>query len=645
MTAPFNHRQSNTCAVSRSGCTHKVSAFARRVPPLPRAAYTAMLSNEVIMRSQNTHVAAKDVNWSILRQLLPYLFEFRSRIVLALLCLIGAKLASVGLPFILKYLVDDLDTGSDSGKLMLLPLGLLLAYGVVRFSNVLLGELRDTLFGRVTERAMRRVGLRVFEHLHALDLEFHLNRRTGGLSRDIERGTNGISFLLRFMVFNIVPTFLEIGLVIVLLGINYTAWFALIVLVAVASYVAFSVMATEWRTRFVREANEAESRTSTRAVDSLLNFETVKYFGNEGFEANHYDGELASWEGARRRNRLSLFVLNGGQAFIIAAAMTSAMVLAAQQVVVGAMTIGDFVLINAFMMQIFMPLNFLGFVYREMKGSMANIEAMFSLLDQVPAVQDKPDAKVLTVPRGAIRFEQVQFAYDPQRPILQGLSFAVQPRQKVAIVGSSGAGKSTIFKLLFRFYDVNGGRILIDDQDIRDVTQASLREVIGVVPQDAVLFNMSIGDNIRYGRVDATDEDVAQAVQMAHLSAFIDSLPKGLDTLVGERGLKLSGGEKQRVAIARTILKRPPILVFDEATSSLDSKSERSILQAIREIASDHTSLVIAHRLSTIVDADEIIVLDNGRLVEQGTHTALLMQGGKYAALWALQQAEAREKR
>lgn len=596
------------------------------------------------MRSQKTDVAAKEINWSILRQLMPYLFEFRSRILLALLCLIGAKLASVGLPFILKHLVDDLESGTDAGQLMILPLGLLLAYGVVRFSNVLFGELRDTLFGRVTERAMRRVGLRVFEHLHALDLEFHLNRRTGGLSRDIERGTNGISFLLRFMVFNIVPTFLEIGLVIVLLGINYTPWFAVIVFVAVASYVGFSVMATEWRTRFVREANEAESRTSTRAVDSLLNFETVKYFGNEGFEASHYDGELASWEGARRRNRLSLFVLNGGQAFIIAGAMTSAMVLAAQQVVVGAMTIGDFVLINAFMMQIFMPLNFLGFVYREMKGSMANIEAMFSLLDQVPAIRDNTDAKTLAVRAGEIRFEQVQFAYDPERPILQGLSFTVRPRQKLAIVGSSGAGKSTIFKLLFRFYDVGSGRILIDGQDIRDVSQASLRDAIGVVPQDTVLFNMSIGDNIRYGRVDASDEDVAQAVQMAHLDTFIGSLPKGLDTLVGERGLKLSGGEKQRVAIARTILKRPPILVFDEATSSLDSRSERSILQAIREIASDHTSLVIAHRLSTIVDADDIIVLDNGRLVEQGTHAQLLMLGGKYASLWAMQQAEAKEK-
>lgn len=592
------------------------------------------------MRSQQTHVHARDINWRVLRQLWPYLFEFRSRIALALLCLVGAKLASVGLPFILKHLVDDLDRASS--MLVALPLGLLLAYGTVRFANVLFGELRDTLFGRVTERAMRRIGLKAFQHLHALDLEFHLNRRTGGLSRDIERGTNGISFLLRFMVFNIVPTFIEIGLVVVLLWVNYNIWFALIVLLAVSCYVAFSVFATEWRTRYVREANEAESRTSTRAVDSLLNFETVKYFGNEGFEARHYDSELASWETARRRNRLSLFALNGGQALIIAASMTAAMVLAAQQVLAEQMTLGDFVLINAFMMQIFMPLNFLGFVYREMKGAMANIEALFALLAKVPAIQDADDAAELVVNEGRIDFEQVSFHYDPQRPIIENLSFSVAPRRKLAIVGSSGAGKSTLFKLLFRFYEVCGGRILIDGQDIRSVSQASLRAAIGVVPQDSVLFNMTIGENIRYGRVEASDDDVWEAVRTAHLEHFINSLPQGLDTRVGERGLKLSGGERQRVAIARTILKRPPILVFDEATSSLDSRSERSIVDAMRDIASDHTSLVIAHRLSTIVDADEIIVLDKGRLAERGTHTELLMQGGQYAALWALQQSERR---
>ncbi len=595
------------------------------------------------MRSLQTHVHAKDVDWRILRQLWPYLFEFRSRIVLALLCLVGAKVASVGLPFILKHLVDGLEQANEAGLIVALPLGLLLAYGSVRFANVLFGELRDTLFGRVTERAMRRVGLKVFEHLHALDLEFHLNRRTGGLSRDIERGTNGISFLLRFMVFNIVPTFIEIALVIVLLWVNYSVWFALIVFLAVACYVGFSVYATEWRTRYVREANEAESRTSTRAVDSLLNFETVKYFGNERYEAGHYDTELAAWELARRRNRLSLFVLNGGQAFIIAGSMTCAMVLAAQEVINGVMTIGDFVLINAFMMQIFMPLNFLGFVYREMKGAMANIEAMFKLLKQTPAIQDKDNAPALQVTEGRIDFEHVHFYYDEQRPIIHGLSFTVPSRKKLAIVGSSGAGKSTLFKLLFRFYDVTEGRILIDGQDIREVTQTSLRSAIAVVPQDTVLFNMSIGENIRYGRVGASDEEVWEAVETAYLADFIQSLPKGLDTLVGERGLKLSGGEKQRVAIARAILKRAPILVFDEATSSLDSRSEASIVQAMRRVADDHTSLVIAHRLSTVVDADDIIVLDQGRLVERGTHTELLIQGGHYAALWAMQQNERRE--
>ena len=592
------------------------------------------------MRSMQTHVQAKDVDWRVLRQLVPYLFEFRARIVLALLCLIGAKVASVGLPFVLKHLVDDLEQGTDAGVMIALPLGLLLAYGCVRFANVLFGELRDTLFGRVTERAMRRIGLKVFEHLHALDLEFHLNRRTGGLSRDIERGTNGISFLLRFMVFNIVPTFIEIGLVIVLLWVNYSIWYALIIFLAVSSYVGFSVFATEWRTRFVREANEAESRTSTRAVDSLLNFETVKYFGNETYEAEHYDTELASWEQARRRNRLSLFVRNGGQAFIIAASMTAAMVLAATNVMDQTMTIGDFVLINAFMMQIFMPLNFLGFVYREMKGAMANIEAMFNLLKKTPAVQDKADAQELILRSGEITFDQVHFHYDAERPILHGLSFTVPAGKKLAIVGSSGAGKSTLFKLLFRFYDVTGGRILIDGQDIREVSQRSLRNAIAVVPQDTVLFNMSIGDNIRYGRVSASDAEVWQAIETAYLGDFIKALPRGLDTLVGERGLKLSGGEKQRVAIARAILKRAPIIVFDEATSSLDSRAEASIVEATRRVANDHTSVVIAHRLSTIVDAHDIIVLDQGRLVERGTHSELLMHGGHYAALWAMQQSE-----
>ncbi len=594
------------------------------------------------MRGQDTQVAFGEVSWSTLKQLLPYLREYRLRLALALACLVGAKVASVGGPFLLKHIVDSLDANtSDSATLVLaMPLALLLAYGFARFANVLFGELRDTIFGRVTERAMRRIGLTVFRHVHSLDLDFHLDRRTGGLSRDIERGVNGISFLLRFMVFNIVPTFLEIGMVVILLGWNYSWHFAAIVASAVLVYAGFSVVATEWRTRYVREANTAESRSSTRSVDSLLNYETVKYFTNEEYEAQAYDRELAHWEQARRKNRLTLFALNAGQAFIVAAAMTGAMVLAAVNVLDGAMTLGDFVLINSFMMQIFMPLNFLGFVYREMKGSMANIENMFALLDRQPAVTDVPDAPPLRVDGGHIRFENVHFHYAPDRRILRGVDLEVPAGTRVAIVGSSGAGKSTLLKLLFRFYDPVAGRITIDGQDLRHVSRDSLREAIGVVPQDTVLFNMSLFENIRYGRIAASDGEVREAIRLAHLDTFVERLPEGVDTLVGERGLKLSGGEKQRVAIARTILKRPPILVFDEATSSLDSRAEQGILAAIREIAEEHTSLVIAHRLSTVVDADNIVVLDNGKVVEEGTHEALLVRGEHYARLWALQQRQ-----
>lgn len=591
------------------------------------------------MRGMSQDITPKPIDWSVLKTLFPYLLEFRARIALAVACLVMAKLASVGLPFILKHIVDDLDADGAS-QLLVLPLGLLLAYGVVRFSNVLFGELRDTLFGRVTERAMRRVGLKVFRHLHALDLDFHLNRRTGGLSRDIERGTNGISFLLRFMVFNILPTLLEIGMVIGLLLWNYDAWFAVIVASSVAAYVGFSVYATEWRLAFIREANQAESSSSTRAIDSLLNYETVKYFTNENFEADNYDENLARWEQARRKNRLSLFALNGGQSLIIAAAMTAAMVLAAVQVTNKVMTLGDFVLINAFMMQVFMPLNFLGFVYREMKGAMTNIENMFAILDVSPGVVDKDDAGELNVNEGEVVFRDVHFSYGDGREIVRGVSFTVPSKQKVAIVGSSGAGKSTLFKLLFRFYDPEAGDISIDGQSIRSVSQVSLRRHIGVVPQDTVLFNTSIFENVRYGRIEASDEEVREAIRLAYLSDFIASLPKGEATMVGERGLKLSGGEKQRVSIARALLKQPPIMVFDEATSSLDSHSEKIILKAIQDISHQQTTLVIAHRLSTIMDADRIIVLDNGQVAEQGSHTELLAQGGLYAHLWEVQQHE-----
>ena len=579
------------------------------------------------------------VNSRTLLELLPYLRPHLPRISLALLCLIAAKLASVGLPFALKKVVDYLDT-SGASALTLVPIALLLAYGGLRFANVLFGELRDTLFGRVTERAMREIGLTVFRHLHQLDLDFHLNRRTGGLSRDIERGTNGISFLLRFMVFNIVPTFIEIGMVLVLLGWKYSVYYALIVFLAVLGYVLFSVFATEWRTGFIRRANAAESRSSSRAVDSLLNFETVKYFGNEEYEARCYDQELAQWEQARRQNRLSLFALNGGQALIIAVSMTAAMLLAAHHTLSGAMSLGDFVLINAFMMQIFMPLNFLGFVYREMKGSMANIEAMFGLLRQRATVCDHAEAPDLKIHQGELVFEQVSFAYHADRQILSEISFTLPPRQKLAIVGGSGAGKSTLLKLLFRFYDVGSGQITIDGQNIAEVSQASLRHCLGIVPQDTVLFNQSIRDNIRYGRVDASDAEVDEAIRLAHLDHFVARLPEGADTLVGERGLKLSGGEKQRVAIARALLKGAPILVFDEATSSLDSASEQAILAAMRDIAKQHSMLVIAHRLSTVVDADQILVLDEGKIVERGSHQQLLAQQGRYATLWALQQRQ-----
>lgn len=584
----------------------------------------------------------RPVDWAIIKKVWPYLLEYKKRVGLALGCLVLAKVASVGMPFVLKHIVDDLDGQLNDSNLefMVVPLGLLLAYGFIRLSNVLLGEIRDTVFGRVTERAMRRIGLKVFEHLHALDLAFHLDRRTGGLSRDIERGTSGISFLMRFMVFNIGPTFLELFLVMGILWQQYSISFAIIVGISVVAYVWFSKTTTDWRTKFIREANQADNHSSTRAIDSLINFETVKYFANEKHEALLYDDALATWENAKRKNRLTLFLLNSGQAVIISVSMTAMLTLAAYEVSEGRMTLGDFVLVNAFMMQIFMPLNFLGFVYREIKSSLANIERMFGLLEVDPQVKDSDDAEKLSVDKGKIEFKNVSFAYNPERPIIQDLSFTIQPGEKVALVGGSGAGKSTVGKLMFRFYDADNGEIKIDGQDVRTVSQESLRQAIGVVPQDTVLFNASLMENVRYGRPSASDEDVKEAIRHAHLDKLIERLPKGYDTEVGERGLKLSGGEKQRVAIARTILKNPSILLFDEATSSLDSESEAAILSAINEISVGKSSVVIAHRLSTIVDADRIIVLEAGRVVEQGSHDALLEQDGRYAQLWALQQKE-----
>jgi ABC-type transport system involved in Fe-S cluster assembly fused permease/ATPase subunit len=595
------------------------------------------------MRHRQDFDPDKKINWKLFQIIWPYLLEYKFRIGVAVACLVLSKAASVYGPFLLKDIVDtlspaaSLESAPSLPNFLVVPIGLVLAYGFARFSMIILGEIRDTVFGRVTERAMRRVGLQVFIHVHNLDLDFHLNRRTGGLARDIDRGTSGISFLMRFFVFNIAPTLIEIALVIGLLFYNYGIEFAAITMVSVVMYILFSLVTTDWRTQFVREANKADSAANTRSIDSLLNYETVKYFTNEKYEARLYDRALEDWETARRKNRLSLLSLNGGQALIITVAMTAMMWLAAQRVTDGIMTIGDFVLINAFMMQLFMPLNFLGFVYREIKGSMANIENMFDLMALSSKVTDLADAAELKVTQGHIRFDQICFDYQSDRQILKNISFDIKPGEKVAIVGASGAGKSTLVKLLFRFYDPTQGRITIDGQDIRMVSQESLRGAIGIVPQDTVLFNSSIFDNIRYGKPEASDEDVHNAIRMAHLETFIKQLPDGVNTMVGERGLKLSGGEKQRVAIARTILKRPPILLFDEATSSLDSKSERSILAALREIAEGHTSLVIAHRLSTIVDADRIVVLDQGTIVEQGNHEQLLALDGRYADLWSSQ--------
>jgi ABC-type transport system involved in Fe-S cluster assembly fused permease/ATPase subunit len=580
----------------------------------------------------------KGLNWRLIAKIWPFLAESRGRVALALLCLLAAKGAILVIPFVLKDLVDSLDSGNLLNVAPVMLLGLVLAYGAARFSNVFFGELRDTIFGRVTERAMRRIGLQVFQHVHALDLDFHLNRRTGGLARDIERGVSGISFLMRFFVFNIAPTLFEIGMVVGILLFNYGPSFAVIVATAVLCYGVFSIRATEWRTQYVREMHEADSSSNTKSVDSLLNFETVKYFTNEEFEANRYDKLLAVWEVARRKNRLSLFALNGGQALIIAVAQTSIIGLAAFQVKEGQISLGDFILINQFMIQLFMPLGFLGMVYREIKSSMVSIENMFSLLAVKPTIVDPENAKPLVITKAAIEFDNISFSYGPDRPILQNVSFKISSGQKVAVVGASGAGKSTLMKLLFRFYDPTDGSVSIDGQNIAAHTQNSLRRAIGIVPQDTVLFNESIFENVRYGRPQATDEEVEEAIEMALLSQLIDRLPEGRDTLVGERGLKLSGGEKQRVSIARTILKRSPILVFDEATSSLDSKSEQAILQSLREISQDHTSLVIAHRLSTIVDADKILVLDQGHIVEQGSHDELLAKDAHYAELWRAQQ-------
>ncbi|EHR39759.1 ABCB family ABC transporter ATP-binding protein/permease [Alishewanella jeotgali] len=567
----------------------------------------------------------------------PYLMAFKGRVLLALLCLIAAKAATLLVPFALKEIVDALDSGRQA--LLVLPLALLLLYGGLRFATVFFGELRDALFGRVTEHAMRQLGLKVFQHLHQLELSFHLDRQTGGISRDIERGTNGLSFLMRFLMFNIVPTLLEILAVAVIFSLLFSPLYALITVVAVALYIFFTVYVTEWRNKFIREANQADNTTNSRAVDSLLNYETVKYFNNEQYEAKIYDGFLASWEQARLKNRLSLLLLNSGQALLIALAVTALMYLAARDVVNAQLSLGELVMLNAYLIQLFLPLNFLGFVYREIRRALTDLENMLGLLTRKPAIVDAPDARPWQLQAAAISFQQVSFRYQAERPILQQLSFQVPSGSKVAIVGASGAGKSTIARLLYRFYELESGQILVDGQDIRQLTLDSLRRAIAIVPQDTVLFNSSIRENIAYANPDASAAEIERAIDLAHLREFINSLPQGDQTQVGERGLKVSGGEKQRIAIARAILKGSPILIFDEATSSLDSQSEQAILSAMREVAKQHTSLVIAHRLSTVTDADQILVLQHGQLIEQGNHQQLLAANGSYARMWR-QQAE-----
>jgi ABC-type transport system involved in Fe-S cluster assembly fused permease/ATPase subunit len=576
-------------------------------------------------------------DWQTLRSLFPYLMEFKWRVVVAMSLLIFSKLANVSVPLVLKEIIDAMDA---TKAVLVVPVFLIVGYGVLRLFSTLFGELRDAVFANVTQRAIRRVALKVFEHLHSLSLRFHLDRQTGGVSRDIERGTRGIGFLLNFTLFNILPTLLEIGLVAAILLKKYSPWFAIITFITLLIYIAFTLFITEWRMVVRRTMNDLDSKANTRAIDSLLNYETVKYFGNERYEADRYDDHMGHWETAAVRNQTSLALLNSVQSVVIAIGITTLMLLAASQVAKGRMTVGDLVLVNVYMIQLYMPLHFLGFVYREIRHALADMEKMFSLLHEHREIEDSLNATALEVGSAAVRFDHVSFGYAPDRQILFDVSFAIPAGNTVAVVGASGAGKSTLSRLLFRFYDVQQGRILISGQDIREVTQSSLRAAIGIVPQDTVLFNDTIYYNIAYGRPEATREEIIVAAQAAHIHDFIESLPQGYDTMVGERGLKLSGGEKQRVAIARAILKNPAILIFDEATSALDSKSEKAIQAELRAIAQNRTTLVIAHRLSTVVDADQILVMDQGKIVERGTHRELLAQNRLYAQMWNLQKQE-----
>ncbi|MDB5841976.1 MAG: transporter, putative xenobiotic-transporting ATPase [Herminiimonas sp.] len=579
-------------------------------------------------------------DWVTLKTLIPYLWAYKWRVSLALVFLIGAKVANVGVPIVLKRLIDSLTVAPGSQQALLaLPIGILIAYGLLRLSTTVFTELREFVFARVTQRAVRTIALKVFRHLHSLSLRFHLNRQTGGMTRDIERGTRAVSSLVSYTLFSILPTLVEITLVLGYLVLHYDIWFSVITLGALVAYITFTVVVTEWRTHFRRTMNDLDSKANTKAIDSLLNYETVKYFGNEDYEARRYDEGLQRYETAAVRSQTSLSILNTGQSLIIATAVTLILWRATQGVIDGTMTLGDLVLVNAFMIQLYIPLNFLGVIYREIKQSLADMERLFALLDQHREVADGPNARPLGAGGAAVRFSHVDFSYEKNRQILFDVDFTIPAGATTAVVGHSGSGKSTLSRLLFRFYDVNAGAITIDGQDVRDITQASLRSAIGIVPQDTVLFNDTIEYNIAYGKPGAGKEEIIEAAKAASIHEFIESLPEGYATTVGERGLKLSGGEKQRVAIARALLKNPAILIFDEATSALDSKAEQAIQAQLKQIAKNRTTLVIAHRLSTIADAAQILVLDRGRIIERGTHGQLLATGGAYAQMWERQQA------
>jgi len=585
-------------------------------------------------------------DWKVIRDLIPYLLEYKFRVAIALACLVAAKVTNLGIPILLKRLIDDLNVRADSPQaLLLVPVGLILAYGLLRMAASLFAELREFLFARVTQNAVRKVALQVFEHLHSLALSFHLARQTGGVSRDIERGTRGIQSLISYSLYSILPTLVEFILVLGYLAYTYDIWFAAITLCALVIYIIFTVVVTEWRTHFRKTMNDMDSRANQKAIDSLLNFETVKYFGNEAFEASRYDKNLVRYQAAAIKSQKSLAVLNFGQQTIIAIGLVLILWRATLGVVDGSMTLGDLVLVNTLMIQLYIPLNFLGVIYREIKQSLTDMERMFSLLNTDKEIADTPSAKPLHIENyghgPAVRFENISFHYDAKREILHDVSFHIPAGTITAVVGQSGAGKSTLARLLFRFYDVQSGKILIDGQNIQDVTQASLRKAIGIVPQDTVLFNDTIGYNIAYGDPSASIDEVHEAARAAQIDGFIKRLPDGYDTQVGERGLKLSGGEKQRVAIARTLLKKPAMLIFDEATSALDSKTERAFQEELLSLAKNRTTLIIAHRLSTIIHADQILVMEHGQIVERGTHLELLAAQGKYAEMWQMQERAA----